>query len=111
MFKVTALLIILGMALGLWLGFNPQMHAKVVQSWDRTKVFFAKLGTNFSATANSWTSQTKVRAQVGQKSTASLSSRSFSTAWKQFVSAWSTFMESLQKIWHELASNVSSNKS
>ena len=111
MFKAAALLFILGIALGLWLGFNPPMHEKVVQNWDHTKAFFARLGTNFSTAISTWTNQAKAQAQVGQKTVANLNARPLATAWQQFVSAWTTFMESLQHIWHELASNINLNKS
>ncbi len=111
MLKAAALLFVLGIALGLWLGFSPQMHEKVVQNWDNAKGFIARLGTNFSTTISTWTSQTKAQVQVGQKTVSKVNAKPFATAWQQFVSAWTTFMESLQRIWHELAANINLNKS
>jgi len=110
MFKATALLFVLGIALGLWLGFDPQMHGKVVQNWDGTKAFLARLDTNFSNTISTWTSQAKAQVQVGQKTVSKVTTKPFATAWRQFGSSWATFMESLQGIWHELASNINLSK-
>ena len=94
MFKFTMLLFLLGIALGLWLGFDPQAHGKVVQNWDHTKVFFVRLETNFSNTIHAWTMRTKAQAQVGQKIVSNISTRPFTTAWQQFVSASRTFLQS-----------------
>jgi len=111
MFKTTALLFVLGVALGLWLGFNPQTHGKVMRSWDDTKAFFAKLETNAAASINHWTNQANTQAQTGQRAVSKVTARPFTDAWRQFVSAWTTFMVSLQKIWQELVSNINWNKS
>lgn len=40
MFKTFAVLFVLGLGLGVWLGFNPQAHEKTIKSWDDTKTFF-----------------------------------------------------------------------
>jgi len=110
MFKSTALLLVLGIALGLWVGFNPQAHKKVVQSWDNTKTFFARLETNVSGTISAWTIQTKSQAQVGKKTVASITTKPFAAAWQQFVSAGGTFLQSMQRIWLELMTNLSVKK-
>ncbi len=111
MFKITALLFVLGIALGLWFGFNPQMHAKVVQNWDNAKAFLSRLETNFSTTLSTWMNQAKARASVSQQAVSKVNAKPFTNAWQQFVSAWGTFIESLQRIWHELAANINLNKS
>ena len=111
MFKATVILFVLGIALGLWLGFNPQMHAKVVQNWDQAKGFLGSLGTHISTTLSAWTGQAKARVQAGQETVSKVNARPFATAWRQLVPAWTTFMESLQRIWHELVSNINLKKS
>ena len=111
MFKSAGLLLLLGLAIGLWLGFNPQAHQKVVQSWDNTKSFFARLETNFSTSIGAWTMQAKSQVNVSPKTVSGVTAKSFGTAWRQFVSAWSTFLGSLQRIWHELVSNINLNRS
>jgi len=111
MFKSTVLLFVLGIALGLWLGFNPQAHGKVVQNWDHTKVFFVRLETNFSTTIHAWTMQTKAQAQAGQKTVSNISTRSLTTAWQQFVSAGGTFLQSMQRIWLGLVNSPGIKKS
>jgi len=111
MFKSTALLLVLGIALGLWVGFNPQMHGKVVQSWDNAKVFFVRLETNFSNTISAWTMRTKAQAQVGKKTVASITTKPFATAWQQFVSAGGAFLQSMQRIWLDLMINLNVKKS
>jgi len=111
MLRSTVLLFVLGIALGLWFGFNPQMHKKVVQSWDDTKTFFAKLETNVSGTISAWTMQTKAQAQVGKKTVASVTAKPLTSAWQQFVSAGGTFLQSMQKIWLELMTNLNLKKS
>lgn len=31
------LLVVVGLAVGLWLGFNPQAHQQIVQSWNQDR--------------------------------------------------------------------------
>jgi hypothetical protein len=111
LFKAAVLLFVLGIALGLWLGFNPMMHEKVVQNWDHAMTFLGDLGANISTTIGAWTSRARTQVQVGQKTVSKVNAKPFANAWQQFAAAWSTFIDSLQRIWHELASNINLNKS
>jgi hypothetical protein len=107
MFKSAGLLLLLlGLAVGLWLGFNPQAHAKVVQSWNNTKTSFVRLETNFSTTISAWTVRSKAQAQTGQKSVSGTTTKSFSTVWRQIVSAWDNLLASLQGVWHRMVANI-----
>jgi hypothetical protein len=111
MLKSTGLLLLVGLALGLWLGFNPQAHGKVVQNWNNTKTFFERLETNFSTSINAWTMRTKDQAQADQKAASRITTKPFATAWQQFVSAGGAFLQSMQKIWLELVTNPNVKKS
>lgn len=110
MLKSAGLLLLLGLALGLWLGFNPQAHGKVVQNWNNTKASLVRLETNFSTTISAWTMRTKAQAQVGQKTVSGITTKPFATAWQQFVSAGGTFLQSMQKIWFGLVANLKNMK-
>ncbi len=111
MLKSAGLVLLLGLVLGLWLGFNPQAHGKVVENWNNTREFFVRLETNFSAAISAWTMRTKAQAQAGQKTISGITNKPFATAWQQFVSAGGTFLQSMQKIWLELTTNLSMKKS
>lgn len=112
MLKSAGLLLFLGLAVGLWLGFNPQAHRKVVQNWDNTKTSLARLETNFSTTISAWTTRAKAQeAQVGQKTVSRITTRPFAAAWQQFTAAGETFLQSMQKIWLGLETNLNIKKS
>ncbi|HEY5983963.1 MAG TPA: hypothetical protein VIU38_10860 [Anaerolineales bacterium] len=44
----AVLLVALGLGVGLWLGFNPQAHAAVQESWTRTSESLVKVQTDLS---------------------------------------------------------------
>ena len=111
MLKTTALLFVLGIALGLWIGFNPQMHAKALQSWNDTKNFFVKLDANISATATSWITQAKTQVNISQKTTTTITMpKSLSAVWRQIVSAWDNMLAILQGIWHRAVASINLKK-
>jgi hypothetical protein len=111
MLKSAALLFVVGIALGLWLGFNPQMHAKVVKSWDNTKTFFVKLDANVSTTVTAWLTQAKAQVNVSQKKTPAITMpKALAPVWRQIVSAWDNMLVSLQGIWHQAIASLNQKK-
>jgi len=55
--------------------------------------------------------QMKAQTQAGQKTVSSIATKLFATAWQQFVSAGGTFLQSMQKIWFGLETNLNTKKS
>jgi hypothetical protein len=48
MFRLAGLLLILGLALGLWVGFDAQEHQKVLQTWSKAKASLVNIQTQVS---------------------------------------------------------------
>ncbi len=113
--RYSLFLILAGLAVGLFLGFNPTAHRDVVRWWD-------------SATAKASTSQPQA-----QRPTAVFSLRQFdssvarlfrtsarpqsstrsepATVWSQIVAALQQLWHALQKIWLSIAAKFAGPKS
>ncbi|HEX2697338.1 MAG TPA: hypothetical protein VHM28_06475 [Anaerolineales bacterium] len=98
MLKSVALLFVLGLALGLWVGFNPQAHEKVVQGWEGTKTFFVTMKTNASVSFQDWLTGIKSGEQNG--------TASVGVAWKQISSVFTTLWDSVIRFWSNLTNGL-----
>ncbi|MBI1794685.1 MAG: hypothetical protein HYR70_10905 [Chloroflexi bacterium] len=102
MFKTFAVLFVLGLGLGVWLGFNPQAHEKTIKSWDDTKTFFVSVKTDFSAVTQDWMAQLK----SGERSGA----EQVSLAWEQISSVFTPLWDSGRHIWLELTTRINTKR-
>ena len=78
MFRSAVLLLIVGLAVGLWLGFNPQAHQQTIQKWDSVKSAYLKFMTDATAKIqglNSHISTSPVRQIQDPRSVTSISTR------------------------------------
>ena len=98
MFKIGAVLLVLGIALGLWIGFNPQAHEKAVQSWEDTKTTFVKVQTDVSAATHEWGLELKSSGQGGTEQVHNV--------WKNFLSVLTTLWDSVRHLWVSLTTRL-----
>ncbi len=95
------LLVLVGLAVGLWLGFNPHAHQQVVQDWDRARLAF------IHATASLHLSS---KVALAPKSTTRVepitTSPSANAALKQITTAFQSLVSSLQRLWLQITARV-----
>lgn len=101
MLKVTAVLLVLGIALGAWIWFNPQTHKKAVQSWEDTKTAFVSMKTDVSAKTHGWMIDLKSSGQSG--------ARQVDNVWKEISSVFTTLWDSIQHLWRSLTARLRTN--
>jgi len=107
MTKSATLLLIVGLAVGLWLGFNPQAHAQIVKDWGRAKTSYVQFKAQASTQVRHL--DTKVSA-VGKSSPkaepVSQSQPNVSAAWKQISTAFETLWSSVQRTWSNITAKI-----
>ena len=98
MLKRVVVILVLGLAIGLWLGFNPQTREKTAMVWENTKTLLVTMKAQVSMAARDWMVQLKSSVQSGAKRV--------SLAWKQtsivFISLWA----SVRHIWLRLTTGI-----
>lgn len=98
--KTAVILLFVGLAAGLWLGFNPTTHKALVRWWDRETASQAR------AQPHSVLSLRQLDAGVSRlfrsapkPRTAPKSETPTLLAWNQIVAAFQAFWHALEKIW------------
>src|SRR5512143_3505758 len=94
MSKTTGVLLLLvGLAVGLWLGFNPKAHQETVRDWNQATASVAHL--RLTAPAKQKASQPS-----GFKvPSISVPKVSTSAAWKQVSTAFEMLLHSVERLW------------
>ncbi len=122
MARSTVLFLILGLAVGLWLGFNPQAHQQTVQQWDSIKTSFmnTKAQTNLklpNLSSNTTTTTSAASNKKDSKSsnststtTSSPSQPSFSFDWNRVTTAFQDIWSSLQRTWANITAKINTSK-
>lgn len=98
MFKTFTVLFVLGLALGIWLGFNPQAREKTDSSWDEAKTFLVTMKTQIPAVTQDWMIQLKSSVQSG--------ARQVSFAWRQTSVVFTSLWDSVHHIWLRLTTGI-----
>ena len=107
MFRSAGVLLIFGLAVGLWLGFNPNAHQRMVESWDHAKSLYVQATSDSSVKVHNWftgvDSWTRTNSQTNSKTDTQLTE---SPAWRQISAVFETFWSSLQRIWLDVKANL-----
>lgn len=90
------LLLVLGLAIGLWLGFNPQAHQQTLQTWDHSKTAFVQMTAKAPA----------VHAPTSTAKPAPAVAPTASNAWKQITIAFESMLHSLQRLWLNVTARI-----
>ena len=96
MSRSAGLLLILGLALGLWIGFNPQAHQQTVQAWNQAKSSYVSFQSRADVKVQNWTSNLDTHVQVNPGPAQPVTA---SKTWKEVSSALDMFWNSMQRIW------------
>ncbi len=102
MAKSAVLLLVVGFALGLWLGFNPQAHKQVVEDWNHGRAVLANLQAQVTGTTHGATAQANTPEPASSKPGA----QPTSVVWRQLSSMLTTLWNSLQHIWLQIRSSL-----
>lgn len=110
MAKSAVFLLIVGFALGMWVGFNPQLHKQVVDTWDHAKASFmniqAQVSGKASNSSNNTVSQPAPQTQVKSKPGA----QPTSVVWRQISSMFAALWNSMQHIWLQIRADLNLKK-
>ncbi len=102
MAKIAILLFAVGLGLGLWFGFDPHMHQRVVQNWNMARQAYIRIQTEVTASFHSTTvsfNNWLARLNSGTTLSVNTGSKSGSSLWKQITSGFGSFWNALQRIW------------
>lgn len=95
MFKFAFLLFLAaGLALGLWIGFNPQLHHQAVLDARESRLVFADLRTSFTETFNSIALRLRSGVHLGVNKPAPAS--------PQVKFSWKQVDGTLARLWDEI---------
>ncbi len=102
MFKLftAGLLLVVGLASGLWLGFNPKMHQQIVQDWNRASVSVAHVGLGTSAKPSA------LQPIAPTSKPSSQTQFNVSATWKQISVAFEGFWRSIQRLFLNTSARV-----
>ncbi len=97
------LLLVVGLAVGLWLGLNPRTHQQIVQSWDHARAAVVHFADQIHLSPAKTTS-------VRLAPTAHVQAPNLSTIWKDIQTAFESLFRNLQRAWMSVTARVSSSK-
>jgi hypothetical protein len=95
----AVLLVLAGLAVGLWLGFNPRAHQETIQTWDRTRAAIVHAQTTTTVKVGATKPTAAAKPTTSTQPTASIT-------WKQITTAFDVFWLSLQKLWLNVSARI-----
>ncbi len=98
------LLLVVGLAVGLWLGLNPHTHQQIVQDWTHARESLVHLTAQLRLSP-ARTSGIKINTTPPHIQTPNLS-----TLWKDITTAFESLTHSLQRAWSSVTARVSSSR-
>jgi hypothetical protein len=107
MFRLAGLLLILGLALGLWIGFDPQEHQKAVQAWSEAKASFVNIQTQVSLKFHEWAAESNPGTQTVSVSV----TKPIAEFWRQLSSILVNLWNSIVTIWLRIIHGLKLHKS
>ena len=101
---VGFLLLVLGLAVGLWLGFNPKAHQETVRDWDRAAAAVAHVRLTGAVKTPA------LRAPVVKIKPISLPRVSTTAAWQQVVAAFEQLWHSVHSAWVRASASIGNTR-
>ena len=111
MARSAVLFLILGLAVGLWLGFTPQAHQQTIQKWDSVKSAYLKIKAESPVKIQGLNSNSTSSVQTSSRSKAAPQSQpAGSSAWKQITTAFETIWNSVQRFWVNITAKINTTR-
>ncbi len=106
--RIAVLFVLAGLAVGLWLGFNPSTHRELVRLWDNATVSQARTRRTTTVFSLRQLDQSVARLfrSTPRAGVTPRTEPSTSTAWNQFVALLQSFWHALERIWASLTAKV-----
>lgn len=105
--RIAVLFVLAGLAVGLWLGFNPSTHRELVRLWDNATVSQAhRRSTTVFSLRQLDASVARLFRSAPRTRETPRTEPSMSTAWNQFVALLQSFWHALERIWASLTAKV-----
>ena len=101
MFK-AGLLLLLGIAIGLWFGFNPQARQKLLENWGQAKSAYLRVQAQVKTKFNGVALQLSSTKQGAPGSVP----KWINTAWRQLTSIFNAIWISARRLWLSISSNI-----
>ncbi len=108
MARSAVFLLLIGFALGAWLGFNPQSHQQVVNDWNRAKSYIVSLQSRGSVSTSGLTTQTNTQTQTQAKSKPVAQPNTVIA--RQISSMLATLWNALQHLWVQIRADLNLRK-
>ena len=107
MSKFAVLFLLVGLAIGLWLGFNPQTHRQLTRFWNRTTTSQSSERPKASVDARQWdqTVNRWLRSTTKARPAPASQPDSVPTA-KQISAELQTFWNALQQLWLNFVARI-----
>ena len=111
MFRSAVLLVTIGLAVGLWLGFNPQAHQQTIKKWDSVKTSYLKFMTDANLKIQGLRSHITTSPQASPKvKIVSPSQTTAFSVWKQVTTAFETLWGSVQRFFATVTAKINSTR-
>jgi hypothetical protein len=111
MAKSAVFLLIIGLAAGLWLGFNPQAHQQTVQKWDSIKSAAVKLMAESNVKIQGVNSHVTTSLQNSPRLKSTPQSQpDISLAWKQVSNAFQAAWISMQRFLANVTAKINTTR-
>lgn len=107
MFRSAGFLLLIGLAIGLFLGFNPQAHQATIQKWDSLHSSYLKFMSNATAKAQGLNSHITSTTQTGSRTTGQ-PQISVPSSWKQVSAVFENLWESVQRFFANVTAKINS---
>jgi hypothetical protein len=109
MAKSAVLLLTIGLAFGLWLGFNPQAHQQTIEKWDSVKSAYVKFVSDTRVKIQGLSSHNIITLHQGPAS-APKTGPDVSSAWKQISTALAAAWNSVQRFFVNVTAKINSTR-
>ena len=104
--KSSVLLLIAGLAVGLWLGFNPTTHKDLVKFWENTKASQVQAKPNAEVSFRNIDTKVALWFRTATRTTAPKPEPTSPAVSNQISAAWKAFWSALQRIWLNFLASI-----
>ncbi len=110
MARSAVFLLLIGFALGAWLGFNPHAHQQVVNEWGRTQSFFMNLRSQVAGSSIGLTTQIGTQTGTQTQAKSKPAAQPNSVIARQISSMLATLWNALQHLWVQIRADLNLRK-
>ncbi len=95
------ILLVVGLAVGLWLGFNPHAHQQVVQDWNHIRLAFVHAEASLHLPRG-----VGIAAKTPTRAQPTVAAPSATAAWRQISTEFQVLVNGLQRLWLQISARI-----